>query len=190
MGGCKEHQLMVGKRNAMTMHRSDVKNFQKHEYHSRVSIKVGKNTEVEIIDMGKYWIKISSINQSAYSLRAAFSKDGLKLIGIDTLFYDRPIGEYNKYDKSGKLVNKINDDAAYTFTISDVIKLIKNKYDVDLTKRKKGQIVLRHFENGDKRTPVYNVLLPTKVDEVTYRRILIDGNDGHIITDEEGEYID
>ena len=87
------------------------------------------------------------------------------------------IEEIRSYDIQGKLTEIRDMDAPYKYTIEDVVKFIKDKYDVDLLKREKGswRLISRS------PTPTLHYMLRFLTKEGLPVVYSIDGIDGTII---------
>jgi hypothetical protein len=76
-------------------------------------------------------IELNTINSPYYKFKK-FSLKTNRLLLIGTEFYDIHVGIWESYDETGQLIKKIDYDKPYKFSIEDLIKKMKNEYDIDL----------------------------------------------------------
>lgn len=90
-------------------------------------------------------------------------------------FYMLNINIWKEYNESGKLIEEINYEEFYKFSIKDLIEKIKKDNHVDLEDMAEGGSVSRNGENGN---IYYEVNLTSKKDPQKIDYILIDGVTG------------
>ena len=130
-----------------------------------------------LTDLGDRYSKIVHPDSSAFEYRTFYYKKELTVKSTATRLYDMYIGKIRYYDPQGKLLEISDEDAPYKYTIEDVVKFIKDKYDVDLLKREKGS--WRLISRSPTPTPHYMLRFISKEGfPVIYS---IDGIDGTII---------
>ena len=141
-----------------------------YEYHH-------KENTILLYDTGNTYKKSIYPDSCAITYHTTYYKEGLTVKGKATTLYDIYIGNTRAYDKQGNCIQDIDEDAPYKYTIEDVVKFIKDKYDVDLLKREKGSWTL--ISRSPTPTPHYMLRFISKEGfPVIYS---IDGIDGTII---------
>ena len=136
-----------------------------------------KENTILLADLGNMYTKTVYPDSSALEYGTSYYKKELTIMATSTTLYDMFIGEIRYYDTQGKLIKIRDMDAPYKYTIEDVVKFIKDKYDVDLLKREKGSWTL--ISRSPTPTPHYMLRFISKEGfPVIYS---IDGIDGTII---------
>ena len=142
-----------------------------YEYHH-------DNYTVLLSDLGNVYGKAITLDSCAIKYYTNYYKKELTVKSTATRLYDMYIGKIRYYDPQGKLLEISDEDAPYKYTIEDVVKFIKDKYDVDLLKREKGWSWTL-ISRSPTPTPHYMLRFHTKEGlPVVYS---IDGIDGTII---------
>jgi hypothetical protein len=90
-------------------------------------------------------IELNTINSPYYKFKK-FSLKTNRLLLIGTEFYDIHVGIWESYDETGQLIKKIDYDKPYKFSIEDLIKKMKNEYDIDLLDVKHAISISRYEE--------------------------------------------
>ena len=130
-----------------------------------------------LTDLGDRYSKIVHPDSSAFEYRTFYYKKELTVRARSIRLYDIYVGISKVYNIKGNLVKEIDEDAPYKYTIEDVVKFIKDKYDVDLLKREKRSWTL--ISRSTNPSPHYMLRFHTKEGlPVVYS---IDGIDGTII---------
>ena len=132
---------------------------------------------VVLSDLGNMYKRVIYPDSSAFEYGTTYYKKELTVMGTATTLYGMFIGEIRSYDIQGKLTEIRDMDAPYKYTIEDVVKFIKDKYDVDLLKREKGSWTLI----SRSPTPTLHYMLRFLTKEGLPVVYSIDGIDGTII---------
>ena len=101
-------------------------------------------------------IELNNINSPYYKFKK-FSLKTNRLLLTGTEFYKINIGIWENYDETGQLIKKIDYDKPYKFSIEDLIKKMKNEYDIDLLDVERVSYVSRYEEKKDVNLPLYEV---------------------------------
>ena len=141
-----------------------------YEYHH-------DNSTVLLSDLGNVYGKAITLDSCAIKYYTNYYKKELTVRARSIRLYDIYVGISKVYNIKGNLVKEIDEDAPYKYTIEDVVKFIKDKYDVDLLKREKRSWTL--ISRSTNPSPHYMLRFHTKEGlPVVYS---IDGIDGTII---------
>jgi len=96
-------------------------------------------------------------------------------------FYQFSIGIQKLYDETGKIIEEIDNDKPYIFSLPQLIEKIKKEHDVDLEDLRQGCSVHRRVDENLKK-PIYEVYLLSKEDPYSKKKyFLIDGVTGELI---------
>lgn len=116
-----------------------------------------------------------------------FDKKSLSIIAEGKTFFNMPIGVYREYDPQGKVTKETDYDKNFKFSLDEVISLSKTKFKVDLNQKIARLNVSRGMDEDTKKN-VYFLFLP--VNDQSYRLVKIDAENGKIISDKPGMYIE
>ncbi|MDR0661268.1 MAG: hypothetical protein LBG19_10865 [Prevotellaceae bacterium] len=96
------------------------------------------------IKMDKYYDE--TIEQEGTPLKKRrFYDIATGIISECDLFYSCPVGTIKQYDESGKLAKEADAEEDMKFKVTDVIKMVKKEFDIDLTKPRHYM----HMSRGD-----------------------------------------
>ncbi|MFK7002183.1 hypothetical protein [Flavobacterium oreochromis] len=129
----------------------------------------------EVIQLEKTEINIPFEEVKVYYLESK----RLKITG--RYFFNRPIGIWKYYDEAGKLIKENNYDLSYNFTINDLAKKMKEKYDVDIFDLKQTRNVSRYEEKKYLNIPIYEVWSYNKTNPLALICFILNGATGEII---------
>jgi len=137
-------------------------------------------SHIEASKTGDQYSVIRTTTGSPYSAQYAYHLN-LTLKTAGQLFYRIWYGSSYLYDEQGKLIKQTDEDQRYKFSLDDLVNKLLNKYKIDLMKPKEGMVVRRYLNNS--LLPEYEIRYPSISDPNKIRRLVIDGNNGHIILD-------
>nr|WP_294781830.1 hypothetical protein [uncultured Flavobacterium sp.] len=106
---------------------------------------------IELWDNGSNYLESKKKTNEMICNKFAYNKQNNLLIESATYFHDIPIGILKKYDDKGRLIEQINKDKNYTFSIYDLIKKIKSTHQIDLNNDKEQNRVDRDFDKSIKK---------------------------------------
>ncbi len=144
---------------------------------------------------GEYTEEIQTIG-SSFKLYKYYHKNELLHRSVKT-FYNFPIGESIEYDENGNLIEKVNYDKNYSFSVDSLCELIKMEYGVNLrilsTDNFLNYRVERRYDDNIKKY-LYIVIFAVndngeRVMGFPIKCIYIDSNTGEILY-EKAEHLD
>ncbi len=147
-------------------------------YYSRTNIRT-KDDSIDIYKL-KEISEFISIMNSPYKFGRFYYPNGNLKIQLQ-FFYDFKIGIEKNCDEQGKLVEEINYDKPYKFTLDRLITKMKRKYDLDLLDGKSLSVHRGISKKGTiEKYPYYNIWVRLKpsTPEFGYTDYLIDGITG------------
>ncbi|SMP12139.1 hypothetical protein SAMN06265346_103216 [Flavobacterium hercynium] len=128
----------------------------------------------------KIQVERSSI-LNTYKKTAVYDKKTSLMRIFLTQFYQFSIGITKTYDETGLLINEVNNDKPYLFTLPQLIEKIKNENGADLEDRTQKSIVSRHVDQEIGK-PIYEVYLRSKeYPDAKWEYFLIDGITGETL---------
>ncbi|PAM92815.1 hypothetical protein B4N84_22060 [Flavobacterium sp. IR1] len=139
------------------------------------------NDRIEIrFSSNKIHVEKSSVI-NPYKKVQVFRSSTKNLYSEGTKFYQIWIGIDKAYDEVGKIIEEIDNDQFYTFSIQQLIEKIKREQDVDLEDLTQKSIVDRR-EDTALQKPIYEVHLESKKSQ-DYQTdyFLIDGITGEVL---------
>jgi hypothetical protein len=164
----------------------DIQKFNRYEVNNTATY-VDDGTIVTMVKLADTYVEETKAPNSTYSTRSVFFESNLHLKWEGSFFYDNPTGVLNEYGAQDNLVSQTNYDSPHGFSIQNVIDLLNNNYQIDLTVPAEGLSVIRYVDDTSK-LPEYSIKIP--INEQLYRHILINGNTGVVISDVLGSYIE
>ena|ERR1700744_1722312 len=163
---------------------SHIDSLNKYRSLGRVTFNIA-DTIVEITEAKDYYVERKTIRGSAFSTGYRYYKGSLSLKSSVTLFYNTPVGIFKEYDKDGIMINQIDNDEPYKFTIKNLIDKMATTYQVDLLSPMKNADVRRYIEDVT-NTPKYEIRIP--FDGQFFQYIVLNGDSGETIIDKMGHY--
>ena len=112
----------------------------------------------------------------------SYFKKTLMLKSEVKTFYGVPIGLHKEYDENGQIVKTTNCDSLNHFSVSDLVKAMKKRFNIDLLKLNRRTYISRNV-NSDYRRPVYHIRYPNS--DMLGKEIIIDGNNGKTLSDKD-----
>lgn len=172
------------KDNLIIMKKFDIENFKKNT-------KSGKTEKQCEFIIGDSIFKCRELENSFYE-EAKKKNENLKLVSnyyktTKTLknsgssFYSIVFGVSKFYNEQGELIDEINYDENFSFSVYDLINKIKDVYDIDLKNTTKIANVIRGFDKSNNKF-YYNILFKkSEGQEENTKFITVDGQTGEII---------
>lgn len=159
----------------------DIKTFEKNK-----NLKNGVNTFtyeskgdiISLKESEKDYVAIKSKKDENFIEKYFYRKSNYTLRASQVFLLEMPVGTYKEYDENGEIINEINYEPKYPFTVLNLIEKVKNKFDIDITKKKQKLII--GFE--DDIVPYYFVRFPLDDGLNTYKFIKVNANTGEIIS--------
>ncbi len=119
---------------------------------------------------------------SPFTSQKLYSKKTLLLKRDEMQFYDFCINTTKIFDDNGLLIKSIDCDEKYRFSIDQLIEKMKKEYGLDFSKRAGG--IQRNVINGK----WCYILLIGPGGKGGYKKIIIDGTTGNIISESNHKY--
>jgi hypothetical protein len=137
------------------------------------------NERIEIVcNERTIYIQVTN-TLNPYGTRKNYYPKNKLLKSVFYEFYTVLIGTARKYDEIGKLVEEIDYDKPYKFSIKHLIEKVKKECNVDLENKARGIGVDRRIDENLKK-PFYEVYIKSK-DDIEGEYILIDGTTGETL---------
>ena len=151
---------------------------------------VDGDTVTTITESGDYYYTKECVKNSAFVMAKSYYKSTLTLYAEGRLFYGFSIGLMKVYDKNGQLIEVLDKDKFFPFSVEMLIKKFKNEFDMDLTFPINNDMeVLRLYSERLKKY-IYVISIPVQNDFLSSRRFIeIDGTTGMLISDELKEIV-
>lgn len=112
-------------------------------------IKIIENDSIiELLENGDSYLESRKKKNELICNRFAYNKKNNLLLESGNYFHDIPIGFLKKYDEKGRLIEEINKDKNYTFSIYDLIEKIKSSHQIDLNNDTEQNRVYRDFDKS------------------------------------------
>lgn len=179
-------QIKGDKKEKESMEYFDISRFKDWEVDTNYSttenynfLKKG-NERIEIV-INERTIYVQKTNTAnPYGIRKNYYPKNKLLKSVFYEFYSMLLGGAKKYDEGGKLIEEIDYDKPYKFSIKELIEKVKKEYDVDLEKKIENNWAKRKVDQNLKK-PFYEVSLGSKEIPGQQDYILIDGTTGETL---------
>jgi hypothetical protein len=164
---------------------------QRNTEKNKTYISGNKRIQVEYEKDSTVFVSETEIN-SPYSNRKRYyiSTNKNQLSAEIKYFNGMPIGICKEYDEDGNVIKETDFDENYYFSIQQLIEKMENDFGIDLitpknsnNQNEKLQIV--YGVGRDNSSHSYIVQISNGMH---YRRIIIDGKNGEVISDKTGNY--
>ena len=138
------------------------------------------NERVRIIETDNFiQVEFSSI-VDPYKNKYKYDVNTKCLILQSYFFYNCQIGVWKNWSKIGKLIKEVNYDEPYKLSVKDIIKLVNQKFNIDLL----NMNLLLNVDRSNRTIPIYiiSIIKPnTRGKEIRY--ITISADNGEILFD-------
>jgi len=176
--GCAEK--IINTDHPIQLKNFDVEKFNKNQAGGQYNFHVPQSTNnVQQVEIGLngYYERITNTKSRYGEYREYFQNGKLKQEGL--FFNDFMIGIHRIYDKNGKLVDRIDFNKPFPFSIENLIRKIKNKYKIDIADPDK-HIFLSRSTNPSSH---YDVAIDIEDSSGLQRWLKVDGVTGRILSD-------
>lgn len=150
-------QVSKENKNNLKMEKFNTKRFQENKINGEFEFSLSDGSHVRQMEddsSGDYTEEISNSKDAFSKIRLYFISNGnIKTVGEK--FYNFPIGVWHYYDENGKIINQINWESGYKFTLTDLAKKMKSM-EVDILQKHDGVDVTRSTTGS----PLYTVFYP------------------------------
>ncbi|HEX8577215.1 MAG TPA: hypothetical protein VF677_13050 [Flavobacterium sp.] len=128
---------------------------------------------------GEYTEEIQNTT-TPYTTYKYFHKNGILKTSV-IRFYGFPTGISKEYDQSGKVIKQTDWDKDYKFSIEDLVKKMKEEYDVDIMNVSRISRVHRFVEKKELKIPLYEIWSREEINRIRLKCYLINGNTGEVL---------
>nr|WP_294942771.1 hypothetical protein [uncultured Mucilaginibacter sp.] len=180
---CRSQSLSNKKLNVKNKHKIDKATFNKYELLKR-------NKSAQFMSKDGFlisFIELDSVYQiekqrptSPFKTVKVYDKAG-NLTVSGYLFYDISIGKTTLYDLNGNILSQTNENAEYAFSVTQLIKKIRNDFKIDISVIDPDISVDQNIEDHPTPTPTY--IIRIKKANFMFRELLINGTTGVLISD-------
>lgn len=122
-------------------------------------------------------IQVEETDNTPYKIVKVYSFKTKKLLGKGVYFYQCSIGIDKEYDENGNFIKETNNETPYKLSVEDIIKIVKQEYNIDLM----DTSMRYNFSRNDYELPKYQIRIP--LGETTSRVIIIDATTGKKVSD-------
>lgn len=126
-------------------------------------------------------IKVEKTNKiTPYNFHKSYSSKNKALVSEWIEFYRAFTGIDKQYKEDGSLILETDQDKPYKFSIEDMVKKIKEEYNIDILNKKNVFRFSRYESSETSETPIYEIWLNTDVFE-KWNVYFINGNTGETL---------
>ena len=189
-GGMKSNTVIIKveiKKNSLddstddNIEKFNIKQFEENKIDKQYSFNLPDGSQVKQSENSKeYYVERIKKGNTPFESYKEFYFDSGILMTKGELFYNFPIGIWYKYDKNGKILEKVNHDTSYKFTIYDLDKKLK-EMEIDIMDIESKIFVSRN----DKPYPYYQVFYPIIGSNNEVIVLVVNGTTGEIIKKEK-----
>ena len=124
-------------------------------------------------------ILLEESDNTPYITFKSFSLKTKSLTLIGRTFYDANIGIWKYYDENGNLIKETNEEPLYKLSVEDIIKIMKQEYNMDLMDTSLGYSLSR----DDYEFPQYEIIV--RLGDGLFRIIIINADNGKTVSDSQ-----
>lgn len=172
--------FIYAQNNIQNMRKLDIEAWKVNKYGDNWYFERG-DTIVNILNARtEYWEEIRKEDEFL-TINYTYSKDSGRLLSSYTALRGIRYGVTKEYDEKGNVIQEIDEDEFYPFSIEDLRKLILEKYNRDIYKVSGGVGIRREkYNNEFNRKPTYQVNIGSVYDD-DYQIATINGMTGDIL---------
>jgi len=201
--GCATQQKTIKKEVNMRKFNIDLfeKNKNNDNYYDYVTTdQNGDSLQIRLADEEQYYQENIKVLNTPFEKVYQYSKLTYNVIFEVETFYNCVIGVRKRYNNQGELIKETDFDAGFNFSWLDLVKMLKEKYDIDLMDIK-GQIernkrISVGRSNLEEHPKSYTVMIPIRWDVkgVHYgllKRPILISSDGEVffLTNDDGKIL-
>lgn len=149
----------------------------------------GNQLKITLIDDAENYVEFIESIGTPFVVEKRFNKINLNLVNQSQRFYTFEYGYTSIYDDFGNLINRVDHETNFQFSISDLHDLMLNKYNIDIYKiseNKDANCIVQRSVNPS----IYNVKIPIQMlggksvvkDGIRQDLYVIDGNSGEVLS--------
>lgn len=159
----------------------DYKKYKENKIGNLARFILEDSSILELSESDDFYKEVKKKKNYAIESYRVFYKSTKTIISEGFLFNGRfPIGFLKKYNKDGELINYVNYDDDYKFTINDVASFVKSKYKIDILNPETNCTMTRTRKSPFK----YYISFPFKNSQTSIYVLRINGNTGELISEE------
>jgi hypothetical protein len=145
---------------------------------------VENDSVVELVDEGDIYFESRRKNNEFIYNFFSYDKKNHLIFASGTIFHNIPIGIFRRYNEKGELIEEINRDKNYPFSVYDLIEKIKVTHKIDLNNASGQSYVSREF---DKVRNIYIYMIAYENDK---NKVLQNGQSKYIsVNGQTGEIV-
>lgn len=173
------------------MRKFDLEAFEKHKTGNDTFCRYktinnnGDSIEIYLEDNKDAYLEYISYINTPLKEKFTYSKRTLNMISEIETFYNCAIGVKKEYDEKGELIKITDNDKPYKFSWQDLVKKMKEEYDIELMDIKE-QIKKKNYVSSVKRSPqtmLYYINMPREMiqsNAARLERFEINANTGEV----------
>jgi hypothetical protein len=110
------------------------------------------------------------------------------MVTSGTRFYDSSIDIFRRYNEKGEIIEEINRNENFSFSVYDLIEKIKITHKINLND---GELDRHVFRGIDKEInkPIYKIKYDINKNDGTYKYITVDGETGQILSEGNSQFL-
>ncbi|RYE24063.1 MAG: hypothetical protein EOP45_06215 [Sphingobacteriaceae bacterium] len=166
---------------------SDLQKLQESNIIGYVSFINNEGNNVKLTDNDDNYQESVKISENPFGITYKYDKNSLALRSETMMFYDNPVGFIKEYDQQGNIVNQINNDDGWDFSVTNLIDKMNNDFHINLMK---VALKLSVTRNADVSANVFEYHIFYPLNSTTFRYFKINGKNGAVISDYIGKYIE
>ncbi|UFH35062.1 hypothetical protein [Flavobacterium acetivorans] len=149
---------------------------------------IKNDTFIELKDQGETYFESKRKSSESISNFIIYDKKNNLMIKSGTYFYNSPIGIYRKYNEKGEILEEINKDEGFSFSVYDLIEKIKLTHNVNLNDGKLDRSVHRGVDNKSGKL-IHEINYDINVNKGDFKYIKIDAKTGEILSERKQQLL-
>jgi len=160
----------------------DIANFEKHQVSGDYVFTLDNGDRVrQYGDKSSGFVEEIEQKSTPYGYHKEFFPNGI-LKKAGPTFYEFGIGIHRSYNEKGKLVDSINIEKHFSFSINQLIKEVDSLYHINLLDKSHNNVRLYVILFADRPNPFYFIYIPVETAKDS-REIEISGTNGQVLSD-------
>lgn len=136
------------------------------------------DTIIEVVVIGKKYIEKRLNSKTNITVVRKYDTHTFLLVEESQKFSEVEIGKTKKYNAKGVVYDVVDNDILYSFSLAQVIAVVKQDFGIDLMVPKKKRSITRYYDNALKK---YIYFINEPIDESKERHILLNGATGALM---------
>lgn len=138
------------------------------------------DTIYEVLDSNNQYVETRKKISESFTRHLVYDKKTLSLLKESTSFSKISYGIYREFDTMGNVLKEVNLDEKFEFSLDNLLKLVKIKYEVDFNQVLNNSV----YRGFDEHLGRYVYKIHQHIDDYKMRYIIIDGQTGDVISDD------